>query len=351
MLKKFRLGTKFTLILSLVFLGGILASWVILSQVLERRAEQEVSARGLVLIETMNAVRRYTSTQVNPLLAPDLATAAEFIPQSVPAFSAREVFETLRSNEQYQNYLYKEATLNPTNPRDLANEFEAGLLNQFRAQPELTQLTGYTTLNGEYVFYSSRPLAVSAETCLGCHSTPENAPASLISTYGTDGGFGWSLGEIIAAQTIYVPAEDVFSSARLSLTLVMGIIVAIFALVVIVTNTLLRRMVVRPVEQMAGLARRIGADTLSPNAPELARVEQIAGRQDELGRTALVFQKMAKEVYAREQKLKQEVQQLNIQIDEQKRTQQVEAITESDYFQDLQRKVKQLRDTPTEEEG
>ena len=351
MLKKFRLGTKFTLILSLVFLGGIVASWAILSQVLERRAEQEISARGLILIEAMNSVRRYTTTQVNPLLAPDLATAAEFIPQSVPAFSAREVFETLRTNAEYQNYLYKEATLNPTNPRDLANEFEAGLLNQFRAQPELTQLTGYTTLNGEYVFYSASPLAVSSETCMGCHSTPENAPASLISTYGSDGGFGWGLGEIIAAQTIYVPAEDVFSSARLSVTMVMGIIVAIFAIVVIVINALLRRMVVRPVEQMAGLARRISADTLSPESPELATVELIAHRQDELGRTALVFQKMAKEVYAREQKLMREVQRLNIEIDEQKRTQQVQAITETDYFQDLQRKVKQLRDTPTEEEG
>lgn len=351
MLKQFRLGTKFTLILSLVFLGGIVASWVILSQVLERRAEQEVSARGLVLIETMNAVRHYTSTQVNPLLAPDLATAEEFISQSVPAFSAREVFETLRSNEEYQNYLYKEATLNPTNPRDLANEFEMGLLNQFRSQPELTQLTGYTMLNGEYVFYSSSPLAVSSESCLGCHSTPEAAPASLVATYGTDGGFGWQLGEIVAAQTIYVPAEDVFGSARLSLTLVMGIIVAIFALVVIVTNTFLRGMVVNPVEQMAKLAQRIREDSLPPNAPELARVESIANRNDELGRTALVFQKMAREVYAREKKLKDEVHLLNIQIDEAKRTQQVKQIVETDYFQDLQRKVKQLRETQIEEEG
>ena len=80
-------------------------------------------------------------------------------------------------------------------------------------------------------------------------------------------------------------------------------------------------------------------------------MENIAHRHDELGRTALVFQKMAREVYAREKKLKDEVHQLNIQIDEAKRTQQVMAITETDYFQDLQRKVKQLRDTPTEEEG
>ena len=347
MLRQFRLGTKFTLILSLVFLGGIVASWVILSQVLERRAEEEVTARGLVLIETMNSVRHYTSTEVNPLLAPGLETADAFIPESVPAFSAREVFETLRQNETYASYLYKEATLNPTNRRDLANDFEANIVNQFRANSELTQLSGFTTLNGEHVFYNARPLAITSETCLNCHSTPENAPASLISTYGSSGGFGWSLGDIIAAQMIYVPADAVFDSARLSLTLVMGIIVLIFALVVMVTNSLLKRTVVRPVEQMAGLAQRISADTLTPNAIELATVEHLAYRQDEVGHTASVFQKMAKEVYAREQKLKREVQRLNIQIDEQKRAQQVQQITETDYFQDLQRKVKQLRDAPT----
>lgn len=345
MLRRFKLGTKFTLILSLVFVGGIVASWLILSQVLERRAEEEISARGLLLIETMNSVRHYTSTEVNPLLAGNLAVSDTFIPETVPAFSAREVFETLRQNEAYQNYLYKEATLNPTNLRDLADEFETTIVNQFRSQPDLEQLTGFTMLNGEHVFYNARPLAIGSPTCLACHSTPENAPASLISTYGSEHGFGWNLNEIIAAQMIYVPADAVFNNARLSLTLVMGIIVVIFALVVLVTNTLLKRTVVRPVEQMAGLAQKISADTLAPDDAELSTVERLASRQDEVGRTASVFQKMAKEVYAREQKLKQEVQRLNIQIDEQKRTQQVEQITESDYFRELQRKVKQLRDT------
>lgn len=349
MLKRFRLGTKFTLILSFVFIGGIITSWIILSQVLERRAEEEVSARGLVLIETMNSVRHYTSTMVNPLLADDLAVAEQFIPETVPAFSAREVFETLRQNEAYRNYLYKEASLNPTNPRNLADDFEMSIVNQFRADESLTQLMGFTVLNGEHVFYNARPLVIGSQSCLACHDTPETAPASLISTYGSENGFGWEVGQIIAAQMIYVPADAVFDSARLSLTLVMGIIVLIFALVVAVTNALLKRTVVRPVEQMAGLAKQISADRLAPDAVELAAVERLAHRQDELGRTASVFQRMAKEVYAREQKLKQEVQRLNIQIDEQKRAQQVQQITETDYFQDLQRKVKQLRESPSEE--
>ena len=52
---------------------------------------------------------------------------------------------------------------------------------------------------------------------------------------------------------------------------------------------------------------------------------------------------MAREVRAREQRLKQEVQQLRIEIDEARTARQVAEITETDYFQDLQRKADQLR--------
>ena len=73
---------------------------------------------------------------------------------------------------------------------------------------------------------------------------------------------------------------------------------------------------------------------------------RVATRRDELGRLARVFQQMAREVHAREQRLKQEVQQLRIEIDEARTARQVAEITETDYFQDLQRKADQLRIRP-----
>lgn len=51
----------------------------------------------------------------------------------------------------------------------------------------------------------------------------------------------------------------------------------------------------------------------------------------------------ALEAYIREQQLKQEIRQLRIEIDEVKRQQQVEEITETDFFQDLQAKAAELR--------
>jgi two-component system, cell cycle response regulator len=48
-------------------------------------------------------------------------------------------------------------------------------------------------------------------------------------------------------------------------------------------------------------------------------------------------------VELREQALKRQVQQLRIEIDGARAARQVAAITETDYFQDLQRKVDELR--------
>jgi methyl-accepting chemotaxis protein len=255
------------------------------------------------------------------------------------------VFEHLRTNPLYQNFFYKEATLNPTNLRDLADEFETELVQRFRANPDLREQSGFRTSNGETLFYSARPLAIGSESCLACHSTPENAPASLIATYGDEHGFGWNLGEVIAAQIIYVPANDVFGSARSAFALIMAIVVGTFALAMLVIGQRLRRSVVRPVEQMGLYAAGLSDGDITEDEVEAEGIKWVAKRGDELGQSARVFLNMARERFAREQGLKKQVQELRIQIDEVKKQQQVAEIVESEYFVDLQRKVKEMKAT------
>jgi two-component system cell cycle response regulator len=76
---------------------------------------------------------------------------------------------------------------------------------------------------------------------------------------------------------------------------------------------------------------------------EPASLDRVAAREDALGQLARVFQRMAREVDAREQALKKQVQQLRIEIDETRAARQVAEITETDYFHDLERKVDELR--------
>jgi DNA-binding response OmpR family regulator len=65
-------------------------------------------------------------------------------------------------------------------------------------------------------------------------------------------------------------------------------------------------------------------------------LDEVAQRPDALGHLARLFRRMAMEVAARQRRLEDQVQQLTIAIDERKKAAQVEEITDSDYFRDLQ---------------
>jgi two-component system, cell cycle response regulator len=76
---------------------------------------------------------------------------------------------------------------------------------------------------------------------------------------------------------------------------------------------------------------------------ESRQLDGVAGRDDALGQLARVFQRMAAEVRSREQRLRQQVRQLRIEIDDARAARQVAEITQTEYFQDLQAKASKLR--------
>ena len=94
----------------------------------------------------------------------------------------------------------------------------------------------------------------------------------------------------------------------------------------------------QPVDRLAAAAAAVEDDTFDP-----ASLADVTRRRDELGKLARVFQRMALEVYAREQRLRREVQQLRIEIDEARKATQVAEITETEYFQGLRHKAQSLR--------
>jgi two-component system, cell cycle response regulator len=92
------------------------------------------------------------------------------------------------------------------------------------------------------------------------------------------------------------------------------------------------------VGRVTAAAAAIKANTFQPES-----LDEVARRPDELGQLAQVFQEMARQVYAREQQLQQQVQQLRIEIDQERRAREVADITESEYFQQLLGKADELR--------
>jgi CheY-like chemotaxis protein len=100
----------------------------------------------------------------------------------------------------------------------------------------------------------------------------------------------------------------------------------------------------RNVSRITEAAAAVEAERFQPED-----LDEVSARPDALGQLARVFQRMAREIKAREQRLKQEVQQLRIEIDEAKKARQVAEITETDYFQQLQEKVRRLRSQKTDQ--
>lgn len=270
--------------LTSVFICVVVISGMAFSAILSRNAEHQVTAQATMLLKTMLSVRQYTLSQISPELSARLETEPEFLPQTVPGYSAREVFENLRSDPEYSDFFYKEATLNPTNLRDKADRFETDLVEQFRHNPDLKELTGYRASPVGDLFFIARPLVIANKSCLRCHSTPEAAPKSQLASYGSDNGFGWKLNEIVGAQIISAPASNVINNARRAFLLLMGIVSVAYAAVMLAINFLLKRTVIHPLNRMAKVANEISIGNME--------AEFTQKTSDEIGKLAAAFNRM-----------------------------------------------------------
>ena len=103
----------------------------------------------------------------------------------------------------------------------------------------------------------------------------------------------------------------------------------------------LRDLELEYLEQVGHVTDAAAAVEAGTFAPEL--LNTVARRTDALGALARVFQHMAREVRSREDRLQQQVRELQIEIDEVRQATKVAEITESDYFQRLRGQAADLR--------
>ncbi len=260
-----KLLLKFNLVFILVFALGLVATGYVSRTLLERNARDEIAQNARLLMDTALAARTYTSTQVNPLLETQMKYT--FLPQSVPAYSATEVFNDLR--KKHSEYGYKEAVLNPTNPRNRAVDWEADIITQFRNNRDYNEILGDRETPSGASFYVARPIRVSSAACLRCHSTVEAAPKTMLERYGPANGFGWTLNDVVGAQIISVPTKVPLERAREAFRVFMGSITAVFVAIGLVLNLMLWALVIRPIGKLSAFADRVSLGELE--IPEFKR--------------------------------------------------------------------------------
>jgi len=263
---------KFNLILVLVFAVARVPAGYITNGLLHRNARAQVVENARIMMQTALATRTYTVKQIRPLLAPRLEE--EFLPQSVPAYSATKVFNYIR--ESHPAYTYKEATLNPTNPRNRTVEWEADIVNAFRTNEELKEIVGERETPLGPSLYLSHPIKITDAACLTCHTTPEMSPASVVRAYGTSGGYGWKMNEIIGAQIVSVPMSVPVAMAGTAFRTLLGSLVAVFALMLLALNGLLWMVVIRPVRQLAHMADQVSTGNFDTPEVRVQGTDEVA---------------------------------------------------------------------------
>ena len=276
-----KLLVKFNLIYVLVISIGVVVCSLIARNLLQDNAKTEVLNNARLLMDKANAVRGYTSAQITKLLETQMKY--EFLPQSVPSYSATEVLATLQT--KYPEFFYKEATLNPTNPRDRAVGWEVDVVSQFRGGTELKEFVGERDTPAGRSIFIARPLRITNGACLQCHSSVEAAPKTMVDKYGPANGFGWQMNEVIGAQIVSVPLDVALARADRSFNVFIGSLVGVFIVVGIVLNLMVWLVVVRPVTRLSALADRVSQGDLS--APEFT-----SGSRDEIGVLTESFARM-----------------------------------------------------------
>jgi len=277
-----KLLTKFNLVLIVFFgAGGLIIAQLAYSFLMQNARDQVVQQAELMMASA-RSTRDYTSDQIKPLLLKNPEHEVNFLPQTVPAFAAITIFNTIRKS--YPNYSYREATLNPTNLVDRADDWETDIIRYFSDHPAEKKLVGERDTPTGRQLYLARPISVDA-SCLECHSTPKVAPAAMIKKYGSANGFGWNLDQIVAAQVVSVPMSVPIDVADKAFHRLIFFLVVTFAVTIIALDTALYLLVIRPLHTVSS-----AADKVSRGETDLPALE-VRGR-DEISDVTASFNRM-----------------------------------------------------------
>ncbi len=156
----------------------------------------------------------------------------------------------------------------------------------------------------------------------------------------------------IAATTyideFYAPIRDaqqqagsIFDQARLQTFAALALVAALALLIALWLSSYISR----PIASVIDASKAVEAGQFS-----LVNLREVEKRKDELGGLARVFSRMVGQVRSREENLKEEVRELRvkiklfIEIDQNRKEEQVGEITESEYFEKLRKRLQAMRE-------
>jgi len=258
----------------LLFGSGLLLISRLAYNFLMDDARAHVLQQAKLMAQSAQAMRDYTAGELEPLLEDSSDASEKFLPQTIPFYAANTIFKGLRN--QFPDYTYKEAALNPMNLQDRAVDWEADLINHFKNHPGENELVGERDTPTGKSLYLAHPI-VAVDECLGCHGPADVAMPMVVKTYGAVNGYGWKEKDVIGAQIVSVPLTVAIRAADDAFRRLMLDLAVIFVVTLAAIDLALYFIVVRPVQKLALMADRISRGELNLSELPVKGKDEIAG--------------------------------------------------------------------------
>ncbi|BAZ82062.1 DUF3365 domain-containing protein [Sphaerospermopsis kisseleviana CS-549] len=231
--------------------GAIIVIGLIYGNICLNSAEFQLKSQANMLISAMDSVRKYHNDYITPLLKTQ--SEQKFLQESIPMFAVNQVFDIFTSayKNNYGDYIYKSAMINPTNLKNKATLEEIKIIDTLKQQDLDTQRQpglqnidqGYLNINGNKYFYISRPIKITDKSCLNCHSTLDKVPQSLQLLYKqgkylANQGLNWEFNTVIGTKIVYVPTSQVYKVAQRDFIIFLAVFIVIFCIVIVIMSIL-----------------------------------------------------------------------------------------------------------------
>lgn len=281
-MEKQKLRTKFAVTIGVVLAIclAVLSSFLYFQ--LRRNVIDDAYLRARMVLAEVEAVQAYVRETLRPKMY-DILSPGEFIPEAMSTtFVSREIAKNFEKN--FPEYYFKFASLNPRNTLNKSDEFELEKISEFDRNRELDKWQGIIDREGKKYLACMSPI-VMEEACLKCHGNPSDAPKALVEIYGSEGGFGRKVGDVVAVRSVAIPIGIALVQARNITVLVVLLGFACFMILFLLTNKLFGRLVVEPISELKRSADEIGKGNYD--------VKISPTTKDEIGELGTSFKQMA----------------------------------------------------------
>lgn len=202
----------------------------------KKRLQDEALHKAELVMAAVDANSAYVQEVLRPKMYDLLGHDSFVIEAMSTSYISRVVMEKFK--DDLPDIFYRRVDINAKNPEFEADQRELQMIQYFNDHPQAESWQGIRTVGREKYFMKFIPVRY-VDSCLHCHGRPEDAPKSIVDSYGKTRGFFKKPEQVSSVVSVGIPlgeglrrigefAISVFSTVFLSFFLLYAVIAFFF---------------------------------------------------------------------------------------------------------------------------